>query len=154
MAEINTTDYKDIATLYADATTQLTGISQKYFDAAYEIVILDTFDPTIDLLVPFFNAYLASEQAYANAPQSIVNAVRSLQEHILSRAKSRGNGIGDLAVTVDLKFSNINEWYSDEEASAASTFANQLPANFATISLQAGHRIEDGSAGDSEDFIA
>ena len=40
MAVISTTDYLDIVNDYADAQNQLAGISSKYFDAAYEIVLL------------------------------------------------------------------------------------------------------------------
>ncbi len=144
MAEINTTDYLDIVTLYTAASLQLVGIAQQYFDAAYEIVILSVFDPEIDLLLPFFNAYLASNTAYASAIQPVVNAVKELQDHILRRAR---DGAG-------LAFSSVNDWYADNPtAFPDGGSAETITAEFAALSQQAGHRIEDGTGTDTRDFV-
>ena len=85
MSVISTADYKELAGYYTAAMQSLSGISDEYYNAALVVVNLQAFDPEIDLLVPFYNAYVASITAYATAPQSIVNAVKSLQDHILAR---------------------------------------------------------------------
>ena len=134
MAIIGTGDYKDVANLYADALTRLTGINQFYFDAAYEIVILQTFDPEVDLLIPFYNAYLASDTAYSSVPQAAVAAVRKLQDHILTRGSDKDTG---------LKYTEINDYYADFPAAFPTTVGSKaLKANFGVISNQAGHTIE------------
>lgn len=148
MAEINTTDYVDITNLYTTASQQLVGIAQQYFNAAYEIVILSVFDPEIDLLLPFFNAYLAADTAYASSIQSVVNAVRELQDHILRRARDPGG----------LPFSTVNDWYEAFPAVFPDDFGGGssaiISSEFAALSQQAGHRIEDGTGTDTRDFIA
>ena len=62
MAAITVAKYQTIANLYGNAETQIAGVTDYYYDAAYEIVILQTFDPERDLLQPFYNAYLASSK--------------------------------------------------------------------------------------------
>ena len=74
---ISTTDYKSIMTDYSDAQTQLTGISDKYYDAAYTVLVTNVFDPEIDLLIAFHNAYIVSQSSYASAPTSAIKAVNS-----------------------------------------------------------------------------
>lgn len=143
MAEINTTDYLDIINLYADASAQLENISQKYYDAAYEVVLLQTFDPEIDLLVPFYNAYLASDTAYSSALQTVINAVKTIQDHILSRGRDSNGNV----------FTDINDYYREHPTVFTTGVNAVIPTRFATISNQAGHRIEDGSAGDTSDFV-
>lgn len=140
MGVISTTDYKALATHYTNAQTQIDGVSAHYYNAAYLIVALQTFDPEIDLLVPFYNAYLSSETAYARAPQAVINAVRALQNHVLKRAE---DGSGS-------RFTDINDWYAYETAA----FTNILSEEFATLSEQAGFRIENGAVGDTGDFVA
>lgn len=134
MAVITTTDYKSIMTDYTAAQDQLDGISDKYFDAAYTVLLVNVFDPEIDLLIAFHNAYVVSQGAYASAPASAVNAVNSLQSHVLAQGISAGNGGAPAA---GLKYDNINDYYADD-----GTFANIIPASFAVISSQAGHTID------------
>jgi len=146
MAEINTTDYIDIMNLYTAASQQLVGISTQYYDAAYEIVILQAFDPEIDLLLPFYNAYLSSNTAYSSAIQPVVNAVKELQDHVLRRARD-GDG---------LAYSTINDWYEAEAAfpDAEDGGSPVITSEFASLSQQSGHRIEDGTGTDTRDFVA
>ena len=126
MAEINTTSYLAIADDYDAAIAALDGIDQHYYDAAYEILILSVFDPELDLLQPFYNAYLATNALYV-APISAVTAIAELQRHVLNRARdANGN-----------KYANIDAWY----AADAGTFTNALPQNFADVSQQAGFTI-------------
>ncbi|KKL54283.1 hypothetical protein LCGC14_2266960 [marine sediment metagenome] len=135
MAVISITDYRAIMTNYADAQTQLVGISDEYYNAAYTVLNVNVFNPEIDLLVAFHNAYVVSQGAYASAPISAVNAVNALQNHILNQSVSVDGGSG---ITAGDKYDDINDYYSDYPAS----FALLIPQAFATISGQAGHTID------------
>ena len=73
--EINTTSYLAIAADYAAAAQGIEGLSQHYYDAAYEVLILSVFDPELDLLQPFYSAYLASVGVYANIPIAGTSAI-------------------------------------------------------------------------------
>ena len=134
MAIISTTDYKSIMTDYADAQTQLDGISDKYFDAAYTVLVTNVFDPEIDLLIAFHNAYIVSQGTYASAPSSAINAVNSLQNHILAQGVSAGN---NGAPAAGEKYDDINDFYLDD-----GTFTSVIPQSFANMSSQSGHTIE------------
>ncbi len=132
MAVIGTDDYRDIMGYYSDAQTQLAGLDDYYYNAAYEVVLLQAFDPEIDLLVPFYNAYLTSTSAYGSAPQAIVQAVKSLQDHILSKGRDK-----DTAA----RYTEIDDYYADY-STVFTTGANAIiPATFAALSSQAGHVI-------------
>lgn len=115
MAEISSTSYETIATLYHNAIAQVAGVADYYYDAAHEVLLIDEFNPELDLLKPFWQAYLSASSAYAGAPLSAVSAVRALQEHIVNRSSE-----GD-----------INTWLTNKSLTS-------LPANFVSISLQAG----------------
>ena len=133
MAVMTAPQYISLSDLYANAQVQVAGVATYYFDAAYEIVALNAFDPEIDLLIPFYNAYLAAETAYANPPQSTISAVRKLQEHVLKRAVATGGG----AVAAGTAFTDINQYYAD----IPDKFADRLLDEFAALSLQAGFTI-------------
>ena len=132
MAVIGNDDYKDIMNFYADAQTQLSAVSDYYYNAAYEIVLLQAFDPEIDLLVPFYNAYLTADSAYASAPQAIIQAVKSLQDHILSKGRDKDTGA---------RYTEIDDYYADYPTVFGTGNSADIPANFATLSSQAGHTI-------------
>jgi len=133
MGSISINEYKSIMTDYATAQDQLIGISDKYFEAAYTILRANAFDPEIDLLVAFHNAYIVSQGSYASAPSSAINAVRALQNHILNKA---------VPVDPDVaKYNDVNEWYADHVADFP-TIVPIIPQGFATMSTQAGHVID------------
>lgn len=133
MAVIAPATYKIIANQYANAQIQIAGVADYYYDSAYEIVLLQTFDPSIDLLTPFYNAYLAAQTAYASPPASIVNAVRSLQEHVLRRATDNDTGS---------RFTSVNGWYGDNPVHFPTGVSAVIPQEFASLSVQAGHTID------------
>lgn len=141
MPAINADQYKIIADLYADAQGQVTDISDYYYAASYEILILNTFEPELDLLSPFHNAYLSSLTLYAQAPQSIISAVNSLQRHVLNHARTNDGS----------RFSNINQWI-DAAGTNSVSFSNvgrqgdddtsfKVKPAFAQMSAQAGFEI-------------
>lgn len=147
MAVISVTDYRAIITDYTTAIAALSGISDNYGDAATVIVQLNAFDPEIDLLIPFFNAYQTGIQAYANQPQSIIDAVKALQDHVLARTVP-----SDIysSTTSGARYADINSFYADSTtanpADSNLDFTDQgtqLSAEFAVLSNQAGHTISD-----------
>jgi len=139
MAVLGTTDYTSIMTDYANALTQLTGISDHYFNSAYTVLITNVFDPEIDLLVAFHNAYIVSQRAFATVPQSAVTAINTLQKHILSHSISKGN-IG--APLAGEKYDDINDYYIDNPNVFKTGINAIIPSAFATISSQSGHVID------------
>jgi len=144
MAIISTTDYLSVANDYAAAQDQLVGIADNYYNAAYTILLINVFDPEIDLLIPFNNAYLTSQTAYDSSPAGVVLAVASLQQHILNKGVSGGFGAGQ---TAGERYDNIDDYFADKEAEVPGTFVvggdGLIPATFASLSSQAGFTIAD-----------
>lgn len=124
--EISSVKYLDIANDYNEALTQVQNVDQHYWDAAYEIVMLSVFDPTIDLIQPFYNAYLAAVNSFLTLP-AVQSAVVALQRHVLDRAvKADGT-----------KYTDINDWLTDEGI--------QVPQLFADVSAAAGYTIDEAN---------
>jgi len=128
MAVISVNDYQAIVNDYSGALTQLVGLKDNYYDAAYKVLLLNIFDPEIDLLVAYHNAYKTATVAYAAQPQSVVNAVRALQSHILAKGTDKDTG---------LKYTSINDYYADYSVD----FTGFFTSAFASLSQQAGHTI-------------
>jgi len=135
MAVISVADYKLLVTDYTLALTQVSGVSVNYFNAAYKVLLLNVFDPEIDLLVPFNNAYLTADVSFAAQPQSVVNAVTALQQHIISKGVDKDTG---------LQFTTINDYYADNPADfIVDPGPGQFfTAEFAALSQQAGFTID------------
>lgn len=155
MAAIKSSKYMTIAGLYANAQTQIEGISDYYYEAAYEIVLLQVFDPELDLLQPFYTAYQAVQALFTQTPAAVVSAVGALQAHVLSKARTQ-DGSG--------RYTNINYWLESDnsgndgysvgvtdETTDPDVYGRYLdsqdypftvPQNFANISAQAGYPID------------
>ena len=142
MAAITVDSYQNIVNYYTAAQRQLIGVSDYYYHAAEEIVMLQTFDPELDLLAPFYSAYSASLASYSTPPPAVVNAVALLQKHVLARATT----------TAGVAFTNINQWI---DAGASNTYLTTpvgrtddvdtsftVYHEFAELSLQAGFEID------------
>jgi hypothetical protein len=149
MAAIKVENYKVIADAYAAGQAQTVGVADYYYNAAVEVVMLQAFDPELDLLAPFYNAYLAARSIYATPPASIVAAVRTLQSHVLARARTNAGGA----------FTDINDWIDAGDQNGALAGGSQdgsglvgreededssftVPSDFATLSARAGYTIE------------
>lgn len=146
MAAISVAKYQTIANLYANAQRQLVGVSDYYYDAVYEIVLLQSLDPEVDLLIPFNNAYEASQIVFTQIPAGIVDAILQLQRHVLDRARTDNDNV---------RFTSIDDWIdaggtngvTDEALGRnGDTDASfTVPQEFANISAQAGYTIAAGN---------
>ncbi len=152
MAAIKSSKYTTIAQLYANAQIQIAGVSDYYFDAAYEIVLMQVFDPELDLLQPFHTAYTAVQTLYTQTPAAVVNAVGSLQAHVLSKARTQDGAGRYTAIDHWLESDNsgLDTYTTGIEVVTPSQFGRNndsgdgkltVPTEFATISSQAGYPI-------------
>ena len=142
MAAILVENYQNLVTYLTDAQQALVGISDYYYSAAEEIVLLNVFDPEIDLLAPFYQAYLAADAAYTSPPTAVYTAVTALQVHVINRARANDT---------TTRFADINEWI---DAAAANGYLSALvgregdidgsfkvTTEFAALSATAGYTI-------------
>ena len=143
MPSLSVSSYRTIEGFYSSGQQQLIGVADYYFNAAYEILTVQVFDPELDLLQPFYQAYLGARSAFLQTPQSIVQAVTSLQQHILNKALSWDGA-------TETKFTNINDWLSlatgiTRRSSTGVADADQtditVSQEFADLSAQAGFNI-------------
>jgi hypothetical protein len=156
MAAINSTKYQTIAQLYADAQAQIEGVSSYYYDAAYEIVLLQVFDPELDLLQPFYTAYQAVQAVFTQTPAAVVSAVGALQAHVLSKARTQ-NGVGrytNVNYWIESDNSGNDGWSAPDQTASPGVYGRQndsfdepftLPQRFANVSAQAGYPIDTGN---------
>lgn len=117
MSLISKEDYEEIAALYTDAVRQIQGVSDYYYAAANLIVDFDRttgFEPTVDLIRPFVDAYKTSTGLYAEVPSTVVEAVKSLQQHVMKEAR---DGSDEL-------YNDINDWLADNTIIVDAEFAN------------------------------
>ena len=120
MSVITTENYKLLVVDYTAALTQIANVADHYYAAAEKVLALDIFDPELDLLNPFYNAYLTATVAFAAQPQSVVNAVKALQAHIISKGG----------------YASVDAYYL-----ADGNFSHYFTAEFANLSQQAGYSI-------------
>lgn len=81
---ISSTDYLSLATAYGNASTRSSYVKQDLYDAAYIVVLLSTFEPTIDLFNVFYDSYKINSYKYDNNT-ILLPPVRALNNHIISR---------------------------------------------------------------------
>lgn len=129
MPVISEDSYQDLVLFYTRGLNQVQGVADNYYDAAYEIVQLNLFQPEIDLLIPFYSAYLAATTSFENPPSSVINAVRILQKHVMENAVDTSTG---------LRYSDINEYYDDTGRFPS---GYQVSTEFARVSELSGYHI-------------
>lgn len=83
MAVITGTDYRDLAVAYSNARDTTLGAKQYLFDSVYLVVLLQSIQPEVDLLEPFWDSYTLNS-ASLQAPTLLMGAVRALNSHVLS----------------------------------------------------------------------
>lgn len=147
MGALKVANYQNIVEDLTSAQQQLVGISNYYWEATYEILRLVTVDPTIDLVTPLYNAYQASLRIYTDTPQSVVAAVRALQEHVLSRARTDEN----VDASGSNRFDSIDDWIDAAGTNGVGTNVGRtddtdssfkVSSEFAALSAQAGYAID------------
>ena len=79
---ISGTDYSTIATSYANARDRVVSAVDYLFEAVYQIVLLQSVVPEVDLLSEFFNSYQINNEALRSSV-NFLPAVRSLNNHVL-----------------------------------------------------------------------
>jgi hypothetical protein len=151
MAAIKASKYLAIANHYANAQLQLVGVSDYYYQAAYEILqITDQFPPEIDLLRPLYDTYLSVQTIYSQVPASVVNAVATLNIHVLNNARTQ-DGTG--------RYTNINDWLEADNTGTLTGSGNsetgryqdtndaaiKVPRKFASISSLSGFTIDESN---------
>jgi homoserine trans-succinylase len=124
---INRDDYVTIASSISNAVAPLASVADYYLDAAQAVLLADEFDVELDLLRPFHNAYLSAASIYTSTPNSAIEAVRALQEHVVKRSTE----------------ADVVLWCNAQEPPI--TVAN-LGVSFCTVSTAAGYplRQSDG----------
>ncbi|KKM73772.1 hypothetical protein LCGC14_1407030 [marine sediment metagenome] len=150
MPAIKVENYQNIASFYNEARSQALNLADYYYQAALEIVNLQVFDPELDLLAPFYNAYLSAAATYENPPASVISAVANLQAHIIDKARTDAGA----------RFANINQWYDagdtngylgDGDGAVAVGRTNEsstgddsirVPSGFALWSARAGYAVD------------
>lgn len=126
MAEISPEKYSLIAQYYSEAADQVADVGHYYYDAAYEVLIIQQFDPEIALLSTFFSTYKAMTSSF-DSPSAVITAVSALQRHILDKARTDADG----------RYTDINDWLEDNSLT--------VPEGFADLSALGGFPIEDGN---------
>ena len=87
MAVISGTDYFAVASNYATARDAMVSAVTYFFEAVYQIVLIQEIIPEVDLLNEFYNSYLINNDNL----KSVVNllpAVKSLNNHVLTRSSA------------------------------------------------------------------
>jgi hypothetical protein len=102
---INGVDYLAVATYYSDARAQSLSTVDYLYDAVYRVVINDEVYPTIDLVAEFWNTYQVGSAVFS-ASTSFLGAVRAINNHVLTRAGTDGNG--DTITTLDMYLEDQN----------------------------------------------
>lgn len=121
--EINSAIYLAIIREYSFAKAAISDVTDYYLNAATIVVQLNDFDPTLDLLAPFYTAY---QEGSISTPAEVIAAVRALQEHVLRRARDVNNAF----------YASINAWYT-----AVGIIEENLPTEFFSLSESAGYPL-------------
>lgn len=108
MAFISGQDYVSLATAYASARDQQLTIKDYLFDAVYSIVLLQEIHPEVDLLNEFYDSYQVNATVLT-APQTLLQAVRRLNNHVLNRSNysTIDNYLSGEGVTVPRRWAEL-----------------------------------------------
>jgi len=118
MAVINGTNYRLIAVDYATAYDNAIEVKDYLFEAVYQVVLLDSIQPEVDLLTPYWDSYQVNAPVYSSQ-SSLLGAVRAIQAHVLKRGS----------------YATVDAYLAAEGIT--------VPATWATLSATAGYPISD-----------
>ena len=116
MSVILNTDYESITDNLTEARLCQLQMENYFYDNLITIVDLQSafLDVEVDLLDPFNQSYNTVSSQNTLTPSYFLNNISSLHTHIMNRATD-GSGI---------KYTDINDWLSDEAISVFSTYAD------------------------------
>lgn len=126
MAVIRQDDYKTIATDMANGFDSQSLAKGDYFDAVYQIVLLQSIRPEVDLLNVYFSTYQVMTDILLSS-SSLLGAVRALNNHVLNEGG----------------YSNIDAYLDDTTGDLSGT--TTIPQTWADLSDQAGFSISAGN---------
>jgi hypothetical protein len=116
-------DYKILSDDYADAWDAVVSSNDYLYNAVITVVDLDVLYPEVDLLNPFYQSYLLSV-SQIQTPSSLLDAVRSLNTHVLVRGPYR----------------TLNDYYAAANQTAPALKAKVM---WQYLSAEAGYDISD-----------
>ena len=108
--------YKEVSDIYATVKQQMNEVKQILFDAVYMVVLLQQYQPEIDLLGAFWNTYNINSGVLDVHP-ILTQAAKALNRHVLST----GN------------YSSIEEYLAEKNL--------QVKPTWATLSTESGYPI-------------
>ncbi len=120
MSVISAADYLDLANFYANARDQILGAKDFLFDAVYEIVLLQSVTPEVELLRTFWDSYLINTNILQSDVLQLA-AVRVLNQHVLSNTT----------------YTNIDAFLSAEGI--------EVPQSWADLCSDAGFTVSAGN---------
>jgi hypothetical protein len=110
MSVISGSDYKSIAVEYGLARDNMIQSAEYLFNAVYDVVMLQSLQPEVDLLKEFYDSYLLNSSNW-KAPSTLLSAVSSINGHVLKRGNySSLNDYFAAQVVIDPTFSVPQSW--------------------------------------------
>lgn len=106
---ISVNKYQIITDFLTNAQKEINKLPDNYSLAATEVLTISQnldFDPEIDLLAPFHNAFLANQTGIVSSIPAVISAVISLQKHVMNRSRTAPT----ISNTSGSKFDDINQW--------------------------------------------
>jgi len=115
---ISQSDYVAIAESYAAAKVQLENIKELAWDAVYDVAMLQTVIPEVDLIRSFYDSYLENFELSSNNT-TFIDSVRDINNHVLNRSD----------------FDTLDEYLQDT--------GSTIPQEWADLSTSAGFTITE-----------
>ena len=128
MAVLSQTDYRTLAINYANGYDSQVAAKQDYYDAVYNIVLLDQIRPEVDLLTVAFSTYNVMTDILQST-SSLLSVVRAINNHILNAGS----------------YASIDAFLDDATGSLGGT--GQVPQTWGDLSAAAGFTIANGNIG-------
>ncbi len=127
MAIISNSDFQAISRAYGNIQTMLNNMSGYLYSAVSTIALIDTVEPTFDLITDFYNSYNVNSNAMTtNVP--LLAAVRKLNSHILNRGSTLSTPYTSIGATGD-------------STSYLTLTSQTVTASWASLSAAAGQTV-------------
>lgn len=120
--------YTTLAVGYGNLVTALNNATTYLYNALTLIAQLNDVNPTVDLIIPFNNVYV-QQSAALTSTTGLLDAVRALNNHVLSRARTTGGSV----------YTDLNTWFADQVIAGQSI---HFPQTWANMSKSVGQNID------------